>query len=574
MKYTYTCFLLLLCWVFSSCQSNDERVSFNAGGNKSEIKALSDSLHRILEHKDLYVYEKEQRISRIKNSINDDIVTRNEETPATASERMYNMNRQLYDEYKKFNADSALYFAVENQKIACSLDRKDWILESQLQQCMIYSMCGSYREAEAILQGISVSDIPVEMLANYYEAYSLFWNYYSLFARYPRQQNYNYGDSLFAHLDPESFSYKVRLAFTHVNDHDSLKSESIFWEMLSTTEPGTPEYAMLTNSYASMYAHFNNWDNMKKYLLLSSITDIRNATRENISLQTLAWFLYQDGEYDEAYRYTQSTIEDIQASGINFRSSEIFRLYSIISSAYHEEKERARANLVIALCAVVIGCVLLILALVYIYRQMKRIQNVRQALSQSNEKLLELNSQLNEKNDETVRMNLQLSRTNKLLHENNTIKEYYITQFFDVCFNYIDKMEHNQNVLLKLAMNKSYAELVKKLKSQSIIEDERDELYARFDKVFLSLYPTFVKDFNRLLRDEEWIVLKPDALLNRELRIYALLRLGISDVKKIANFLCCSVSTVYNYRTRMRNKAALDKDNFEIEIMKIGIISS
>lgn len=170
-------------------------------------------------------------------------------------------------------------------------------------------------------------------------------------------------------------------------------------------------------------------------------------------------------------------------------------------------------------------------------------------------------------------MNHQLNEKNNLLQENNNIKEYYITQFFDVCFSYIHKMERNQNVLFKLAINKSYAELVKKLKSSASIEEELDALYFRFDTVFLSLYPTFVEDFNSLLRDEEKVVLKPDALLNRELRIYALLRLGISDTKKIANFLCCSTSTVYNYRTKMRNKVAREKDNFEAEIMKIGSIS-
>ena len=167
-------------------------------------------------------------------------------------------------------------------------------------------------------------------------------------------------------------------------------------------------------------------------------------------------------------------------------------------------------------------------------------------------------------------MNSQLNDTNNQLYEINGIKEYYIAEFFDVCFSYIHKMEKYQNMLYKIAINKYYDELIKKLKSSALIDEELSALYARFDKVFLGLYPTFVSDFNALLKDEEKIILKPDALLNRELRIYALLRWGITDSGKIANFLRCSTSTVYNYRTKMRNKAAVDRDEFEKEIMKIS----
>lgn len=534
---------------------------------------LTDSLHKTLEQKYFFVREKEQRIERIKKALKGNGELKMGVSSNFSAAQKYKINLQLYEEYKKFNADSALCYAGHNLEIARSLDRKDWICQASLQQSLIYSMCGSYKEAEAILQGISLSDLPSELLTLYYETYSCFWDYYSISARYSLKQNHTYGDSLFAHLDPTSYSYKVKCAFIYVNAKDSLKAERAFQEMLATMEKSTNDYAMLTNSYATMNACFGNWERAKKYLILSAITDIRNATRETLSLQTLAWYSYLNGDLSEAFRYTQSTMEDMLASGINFRSTEVYRSYSIISTAYRAEEERTRTNLFIALCSVAIGCLLLVVVLIYIYRQIKKIQHVRQALAQSNGELLRLNEQLSEMNEKTNKMNHQLNEKNNLLQENNNIKEYYITQFFDVCFSYIHKMERNQNVLFKLAINKSYAELVKKLKSSASIEEELDALYFRFDTVFLSLYPTFVEDFNSLLRDEEKVVLKPDALLNRELRIYALLRLGISDTKKIANFLCCSTSTVYNYRTKMRNKVAREKDNFEAEIMKIGSIS-
>ena len=132
-------------------------------------------------------------------------------------------------------------------------------------------------------------------------------------------------------------------------------------------------------------------------------------------------------------------------------------------------------------------------------------------------------------------------------------------------------MEDYRKTLYKLGINRQYEELIKILKSTTVVDNELDELYTHFDSIFLSLYPTFVTDFNSLLAENEQIVLKSGDLLNKELRIYALLRLGITDNVKIAGFLRCSMSTIYNYRTKMRNKAAIDRDEFEDMVMKIGI---
>jgi DNA-binding CsgD family transcriptional regulator/cell division protein FtsB len=256
---------------------------------------------------------------------------------------------------------------------------------------------------------------------------------------------------------------------------------------------------------------------------------------------------------------------DVVSSGIHFRAMEIYKFYSIINTAYQTEEARSKSNLITFLISTSIILFLLVLLVICIYIQMRKILKIKRALVQSNEKLLRLNEKLNT-------MNNQLNEQNNQLSETNNIKEHYIAEFFDVCFSYISKMEKYQNVLYKYAINKYYDELIKKLKSSALIDEELNALYARFDRVFLNLYPTFVSDFNALLKEEERIVLKTDTLLNRELRIYALLRLGISDSGKIANFLRCSTSTVYNYRTKMRNKSAVDRDEFENEIMKICLI--
>ena len=188
---------------------------------------------------------------------------------------------------------------------------------------------------------------------------------------------------------------------------------------------------------------------------------------------------------------------------------------------------------------------------------------IRKDLSESNEKLQKLNLALSQANE-------QLNSNNEELSRFNTLKEQYIAQFFNICSGYIDKIGDYQKSLYRLAMNKKQDELVKKLKSTAIIDDELEELYHHFDTIFLRLYPTFVDDMNALLREEERITLKPGVLLNKELRIFALLRLGFTDSEQIANFLHCSVSTIYNYKTKMRNKAKDDIDNFDEQVMQIG----
>jgi len=513
----------------------------------NELKLLTDSLRRVIDEKHIFVKEKEDRINRIKCMLR---------SPGLTLEGEYRINLRLYSEYKKFHIDSAIHYVDRNIEISHQLNKPYFTNQSSLNLSLLYSMCGRFREAEIILKSIKTSELPKDLLIDYYQTYSSFWGHYSISVAnnlYGKQQA-AYQDSLFALIDHTSWDYRMSQASYYIW-RDTLKSKEIFKELLEIEEVGTPNYAMITHSYSRLCHHQKKYDEEKKYLMLSAIADTRNATRENASLQSLALIAYDEQNLADAFKFTQSAIDDVISSGIHFRAIEIYKFNSIINTAYQAEQARSRSHLTTFLISTSIILFLLLLLVLFIYIQMKKTLKIKQALAQSN-KLNSMNSQLND--------------TNNQLCEINSIKEYYIAEFFDVCFSYIHKMEKYQNMLYKIAINKYYDELIKKLKSSALIDDELSALYTRFDKVFLGLYPTFVSDFNALLKDEEKIILKPDALLNRELRIYALLRLGITDSGKIANFLRCSTSTVYNYRTKMRNKAAVDRDEFENEIMKIS----
>jgi DNA-binding CsgD family transcriptional regulator/uncharacterized protein YneF (UPF0154 family) len=243
---------------------------------------------------------------------------------------------------------------------------------------------------------------------------------------------------------------------------------------------------------------------------------------------------------------------------VRYRIIEGTSSYPIINAAYQQKissQNRQLVGLVIIVSILLIG---VIIGLVIIYRQVQHLRRIRSELSATNQQLRSLN-------DEIKRTNLKLS-------ESNHIKEEYIAQFFDMCSSYIDKMEDIRKALLKKATNQQWDALREQLKSTQMEEREVQQLYVNFDRIFLNLYPTFVDEFNALLQEEEKIYPKKTELLNTELRIFALIRLGIDDSVKIASFLRYSLRTVYNYRTKVRNKAAGNRDAFEAAVCQIAVI--
>jgi len=265
---------------------------------------------------------------------------------------------------------------------------------------------------------------------------------------------------------------------------------------------------------------------------------------------------YAAGDLSDAFKYAQAAIDDALFSNVQFRTAQMAEFYSIINASYQAKEARSKSTLQHYMLLISLLSVVLALLFAYLYKQLRKLSRTKEELSQANLRLTQLNDELNDKNAQ--------------LSDSNDLKEQYIARFFDLCSLYIDKMDSYRKTLNRLAQNRQFDELFKRLKSTSMMENELDELYKNFDAIFLNLYPTFVADFNSLLIPEERIALRPGDLLNKELRIYALLRMGITDSAKIASFLRCSLSTVYNYRTKMRNKAALSREKFEKMVSEIG----
>lgn len=196
-------------------------------------------------------------------------------------------------------------------------------------------------------------------------------------------------------------------------------------------------------------------------------------------------------------------------------------------------------------------------------KQMQRITRARKAIEDAYNQLNVLTEQLKTSND-------NLSEANNAIDEISELKEVYIGRYMDQCLVYIDKLDTYRKSIGKLLNSNRIDDLKKLLKSTSLVDDELKLFYEQFDNTFLSLFPSFVEDFNKLLLPEEAIIPKKEGSLNTELRIFALIRLGISDSDSIAKFLRYSLTTIYNYRTKVRNKSLGDRNKLEAEVLKIG----
>ncbi|MDR3350657.1 MAG: DUF6377 domain-containing protein [Prevotellaceae bacterium] len=515
-------------------------------------------LDEAIKNKPYYDRQKEQQLAEAKQLLHIQSIL-----PVQA----YDFNREIAMQYSKYIIDSAIYYTQQSRNIAAEMNRPALVAEADLRLAHLYSTAGMYIEAKKILFAIDRQELPPSLLPLYFETCSNFYGYYgqSNNQAINIRLNIAYRDSLLAVLDTTLLSYKIHHAVKLFHSGQLETAEPYLLEILNQVPGGSPDYAMVAYLLGKVYSRQAKTGLQRKYFALSAITDIQNALKDQDALQNLAMSYYESGDMERAYTYMKSAMDDIDFGKIRFRVIELASLYSAVNTAYftkamQQKKELQRYFLLISLLVF-----FLIISIFYVYRQMRRVSKIKKELSKTNLKLTELNQNISQANEKLHKMNAQLS-------DANHIKEEYIAQFFDICSGYIDKLDTYRKMLHKKAAGNQHEELFKMLKSTTPVDEERKKLYETFDTVFLNLYPSFVEEFNALLASEEKVMLKQGERLNTELRIFALIRLGITDSVKIAGFLRYSLSTIYNYRTKARNSAVVSRDAFEEMVMGIGNI--
>lgn len=517
--------------------------------------SLLNRLDEVIANKHYYASLKEKRITSYKQSL----------LSIVSIEQEYLLNDKLYEEYRKFRIDSSLYYVNRNLEIAKLLKNTDWLYKAHIQQAYLFSSTGRYLEAESILKSIKSPLLSRELKELYYEFYYRLLEHYTTNnpnEAYSRQIEV-YRDSLLAVLDPNTDKYRINLAQRYIFNKDLSAAESILKEVLARSTSRDEAYAMATYLTGDINMQRKNPELAVDYYALATIADVENAINDHGAIQSLSIYFYYNGNIDRAYRYAKSALDDAIFCNVKFRTLMMSEFYSIINAAYQEKSELSRKKLEHYLILISILTLFLATTIIFVYRQMKKITRVKEALSLTGKKLELLNMEI-------LHANEQLKHSNEELQESNRVKEEYIAQFFDLCSSYIDKLENYRKMLNTKAVGKQFEEIARILKSTDFTNSELHDLYRNFDLIFIHLYPGFVEELNSLLIPEERYTFKDGEILNTELRIFALERLGITDSVRIAAFLRCSISTIYNYRTKARNRSAVSREEFENKVAKIG----
>ena len=529
--------------------------------SKAETDSIFNVLSQAMREKKTYMVEKEQRINDIKKLL---------ETPDLSDYQIYSIYSQLHSEYNTYKVDSAVFYGEQKLINAERLKNIEYIYNTKLDLSFSYWLEGRYLEALNLLNNLNrkaFDGLPEQLLINYYESYKRLYLYYAS----GDKDNYYYSlsnlyrDSLLKIVPGDSQSFRVLMAEKLTDEGDFRKAEQLLFEILKTSNPEARDDAIFNSILAGIYKQEGNRELEKICYALSAICDIKNAVKENASMMSLALILYEEGDIDNAYKCLKSSFEDAVFCNARFRSFEISKIFPIIDSDYQERTAKQKNELQKYLIAVSLLSLFLIISMVSVYRQMKRVAGIRRELSRTNIKLNDLNHDLQDSNNQLMTVNHELTETNR-------VKEAYLGKFIDLCSGYIEKLDNYRRTLNKTANSGKIEELLKALKSSQFIEDELSDFHTNFDETFLRIYPTFIADFNALFPEEEKQAVKPGELLNTELRVYALIRLGIIDSAKIAVFLRYSITTIYTYRSKLKNKS-LFPENLEEQVMKIGSFS-
>ena len=506
--------------------------------NKAALKKLDD----IISKKETYQIRREKDITDLKVQL----------AHSTDPARNYELYASLFGAYLHYQADSALHYINRQMEILPQLNRPDLEYEIVINRATVMGVMGMYIEAMEQLEKIDPKKLNEWTLLSYYQTYRACYGWLADYTtnktekeKYLKKTDL-YRDSIIAAMPPEENKTIVMAERCIVTGKADTAIGMLNDALKDMEDERQKVYIYYTLSEA--YSMKKDVEKEVYYLILTAIADLESSVREYASLQKLAHLMYELGDIDRAYKYLSCSMEDAVACNARLRFMEVTEFFPIIDKAYKLKEERERAVSRAMLISVSLLSLFLLIAIFYLYRWMKKISVMRRNLSLANK---------------------QMSAVNKELEQTGKIKEVYIARYLDRCVNYLDKLETYRRSLAKLAMSSRIDDLFKAIKSEQFIRDERNEFYNEFDKSFLKLFPHFITSFNNLLVEEARVYPKSDELLTTELRIFALIRLGVVDSNKIAHFLGYSLATIYNYRSRMRNKAAGDKDRFEQDVMNL-----
>ncbi len=480
----------------------------------------------------------------------------------TEPEQIYGLNLRLADSYRQFSLDSAVAYLGRNRRLAESAGALDKVAETDFRMAVVYVKAGYQVEADDILHRYRGRAIPDGALRDYYEAEHTYWGETMAYT----STSDSYGDK----LSRRDAFRELLLPMTEEGTWEwyNLKREEAdetgdvaavrecAYGMLGCSPENSRKYAEAAYYYAHSFER-TDVTAFEEWLIRSAIADVMCATKDYASLNDLSRMMFDKGDIDRAFHYAADhcMVDALHYNG-KLRPWQILMFFPVIENAYQQKHARqSRFTLALLLCISALFVILLLL-LAFLYRRQQILDSMRAKLQES---YLEIDS----RNHELVAVNSRLVSLNARMQESDKVKQEYITLFLGMVSDNISASRQYRNKVLRCIRQGKTKALTDEIESLAPVDDDILEFYKMFDQTFVNLYPDFVDKFNALLSEGSEIVPKGDDILTPELRIFALIKLGITESSRIASLLHYSANTIYNYRAKIKNRARGSREDFE-----------
>ena len=562
--------LILSLFVVQHAQSQSQPIEFDES-TQSLLCTLDDV---IMNHKMQYREQRLKQINQLKA-----------QARSATGYNKYNLYKEIFDLYSHFQTDSAQVYICKMRQLPAY--KTDVVMQATLHiaQAEIMAVSALYAEALNELDKVPRSLINaehIELRLYYYRIkrtiYGWMCTYYTKASEQHQlweEKTMNYRDSLLSFETIKNLNRDIVLADKYNALGQPQKAINMLKPYAAQASEATPHpYVCFT--LAQAYLLKGNRAKGVYYLTLTAIADLHNATCEYQALPMLAQILFDNGDVERAYSYLLCSMEDASYCKAGLRSIEASNIFPIIDKQYKQREKEQRQRDHVLMYALVALSFVLIGVVLYLRKQMQKLREMRHQQTRNNAELAAANQRMHEANEklqaalqEVKNTNEELQNTYSQLRMTDKVKEEYIARYLNRCRMYLDQLAEFRSSTLRLIKNRHFEEVANQLKRDLNAKVEQTQFYADFDAAFLTLFPDFVSSFNALLQPEHQLTVKKNGLLNTELRIYALIRLGIHDTTRIAHFLDYSTATVYNYRSKIRNKAICPPEEFEELVGKL-----
>ncbi len=507
--------------------------------------SLLNKLNAVLDKKKQFDNDKIARIDNFKKLLNgDDNLDLN---------TRYSIYLELYNEYKSFNYDEAFNYAQRLQQVGRSLKDPAKIAYGKIKLGFILLSSGMFKETFDSLRTVSVKLLADSEKKEYY--FLTARTYYDL-ADFDNDKYYTpiynaragkYIDSATSLCKPNSFEYLYYNGLKYLKMGRMDRAITNLQLLINHYHLTYHEFAVTASTLSDIFIRKSQPDSAIGLLALAAIADIKASTKEAAAMLNLAQLLHQRGDANNAYIYIKQAMDDAKYYGARQRKLQVSAILPVIASDRINSVEGQRRVLFLYALSLTVLALIIVAFVIIIYKQLQK-------LRKADKIILEANHNLQESLDK--------------LNEADKIKEEYIGYYFNLISEYINKLEKFKRSVDNKLTTKRFED-IRILVNNINLTKEREELFINFDRAFLKIFPNFLSDFNSFFDEEHQVKLLPNQLMNTDLRIFALIRLGIHDTEKIANILEYSVNTIYNYKARIKSKSKISNEDFEQAIMAI-----